>query len=477
MVAKPEDIRGYTDLYRAEIEPSMDGVIGYCFILVSLFLIQWSLLNKIGQELFNSQFLLFGAVITNILSSILIWAKNRHVKKFMSDEVGILIAISKLDKDLNEEIDKLHKKLDSLIQRENLNLRTRIITLPERLIPKNEQEAHKIREKKRAQLIIWGEAESGNQNQEKIVKFSNVSFSYRIALPFNRAQRVNRSVSRTISNRQWHILEKDNIIHREYLAKNIEEISLYILGVIFFFQKKDRESFRLLKLLKEKYNLKTTKTTDDKYVEADIKAIGYDIFLNMGSVLEFWPNSKNIAKSKNITLEIIQYCKDFGTEEFSLLSEAQMAFADKEISRAFSLVEKAAILFPNTPSPNLSLAFLHFYQGNLSKGWSCLKSGFSQLDRINTNRNSEAPNIARFYEETLREDPTKKYIYFPLGYIYLNCAELNIAEESFKNFIGNYADTNEKTLKSMLFLSKKFLKKIEKLKLSHHSPNTTSLPT
>ena len=460
------DPNKWSDFYHKEIEPNMARWVGFFVIYLLLTSVEYISLNFIFGINFVAVYLpyicyvLFG----NVIPSFLLWYfAFRQYKSFARDEAGILIALTKLDSRADAELEKLYRKLEHLIATERFKTRVAISFVPKRLIPRNEREAHKLRQRCRARLIVWGNADYGNHNSEPQTIFVPIYFSYSLHLAPDDAANIVSGFNRVLANRKWIISEANNIIDREYLANNLEEVSLYMLGAVMAFAKKIEEAFEILERVLNMYESKSSISVDDEISIKNIRALMGAIYSNEVSDLELWPNSKKVSQSIVMARELLASMlrNNFTIQALSL--EAQIMFAERaNLNSIKSKLKALQKLAPNHPSVYLSLAYVYFYEGDYASAWSW----FSKVSRNGSMHKigNQIPSIIRWYEEALAEDPTKLYLHFPLGLIYMDfLRDYKNAEESLKIFLTSYEYDNDPNLRALIYETKKHLKKLKKI--------------
>lgn len=452
------------EFYHREIEPQIYKFwVGFPVIGFMVFVAEWTCFKWIeGENLLSySPEILYAVPVAALTAPLLWYFVFYRQKSFEHDEVGILIALTKLDEKVDEELSKLHKKLEHLISTEKFEARVVVRFVPEHLIPKNEERAHALRDRLRARLIVWGHVDHGNHQSEAQTVFVPVYFSYRVGLPHNQAAIIQKGFAHVLADRKWIISEKNNILDREFLAKNLEEVSLYIIGAVLFFAKKQPEAFEVLCRVLDKYESKAQLSDDDNIAIVNIRILLEEVYKTEESKLNLGPRGKNKEKDIQSAEMLVTKMRRTGHSLFALGLEAQVEFAKGSIGRAIAKLKEAYDLAPQLPHNCFSLAFLYFYKGELNNGWIWLKRARGNVDKSNILE--QIPSIVTWYEDTLHEKSGKDYLHFPLGVIYFEyLKEIKNSSESLNYFLKNYKGVDDKVLRPLIIESERILKKIKK---------------
>ncbi len=462
----PSDPNKLALFYHKEVEPFMYKMfIGFFVLFFVFFFFEFFLL----VNLFDIQITLddiLGLIILNTPVSFLVWYLGfRKQKKFSDEEVGIIIALTKLDNKVDDELLKLYKKIHLLLNTEDFETsQVKIRLVPDFLVPNKESQAHKLRSKFNAKLIVWGNVDRGNHLSEAQTVFVPIYFSYSLPhIPSEQAIKINQDFNRVLASRRWIINENNNILDREYVAQNLEEVALYIIGTVLFFAKKRKQSLEVLKRVLKKYETKVIQTFEDKIAITNLKTQLFYLFKAEILTLNFAPRSKTIEKDIQVAQELIVEMNDTGHKVTSLLLEGQVAFARGNLGLAISKVKEAQLLAPKDSASYFSLAFLYFFKGDLPNGWIWLKRSRSVTEKSKIME--QVPTISVWYEDTLKVYPEKYWIHFPLGIIYFEyLKEFKIAKESLEIFFKKYSKENNQTLRPLLVETERLLKKIRKRK-------------
>lgn len=357
--------------------------------------------------------------IISIMSSFLLWLWIRNITEFKTDEIGILIALTKPETEerikVNKELRMIFSSLKQLIKSEKIDGTVKIKVLPDRLCPDNEKSAHNLRDKYSADLIIWGNVNYGNINNNKHTAFLPILFSYSLRLTPDNINKFNNNLNKILNKDKWMISEGNDLFDRNNLVNNLEKISLYIISFVYCGKNTDTAIYFLKKSLKE---FQHKSTNDEEYLIAKTNILYAlsNIFNFKTTQLELWSSSGNIdveiEKAKKIILEL------------------------EELNLKIALHNLKAILYTVTKEYDLAKESLDQIPSQITKKDSALLFNYSYIfytkqDVINGTQyllksmrcnffklSRQSPTLSRWYEDQLVIEPHKIYLNFPLGIIY-----------------------------------------------------------
>jgi len=457
----------WTNFYHEEVEPRMSTWIGPFIFFFLLLLVEYFLLSQLVKiSLYDapvwSPFVT--AAGTLAFAYVLWYITFRRYAKFALDEIGILIALTRNDPKANEELQRVYAKYNHLIATENLSSRVVIAFVPERLIPKNGDQAARLLTKFRARLIVWGQVDFGNLNALPHTTFTPIYFTYRLRtnLPADRIVRQEQGFDKVLANRKWIISDANSILDRQYLAANLHEVTLYMLGVILADRQKPG-AIEIMRSVLDKYERKPIRTSNDQTAIKNMRELMNNYFGNETVVYEFWPNQTVSSKKIEAANLLCVKMRDAGCSLGATLLEAQIMFVEKANAPSIATKLKSVLAdeFENGLAC-ISLAFIYFYEGDMEHGWLWLRTAMAKMNFSATFR--QFPTIIRWYEESLKESPAKTFLHFPIGVLYLDLSEnINLAEDSLKQFLKEYE--NFPGFNKQVYEAKKRLQKIRRLRV------------
>jgi len=311
------------------------------------------------------------------------------------------------------------------------------------------------------ELIVWGDADYGNHKSEAHTFLKPIHFSYRVQLHPQEANILGNEIKKVLTNKKWSIRESDNLIEREYIANNLEEVALYIIGAVLYFSSRDDEAIEFIQKVIDKYSYKQNASFDDKVAFFNIKILLLGIYRRKINELELWPNSRKrseeIAKARVIITELD---RNKFLQNARLL-ESAVDFAEGG-NRAKDLALEAYKINKNDSGPCFSLSFICFHDGNLVEGWKWLSLAISH--KVTPHLRFGTLSMARWYEETLINRKEEYYLHFPLGVLYYLMRNYDPAKESLTIFIDKYRNADLRIYRPLLYKSVTLIRKIEKNK-------------
>jgi hypothetical protein len=458
----------YRKFYYDEIAGSLHQFyVGFSTLLVMASLaVIWIIKTFTNKEIFDfylNDILLAGTV--EFLLCLLCWFfLFKKISPFRESEGGIVIAFNKQDEKVNGELEKLYSKIVFLVAQKSIEFPVKVKLAPKWLTPQNQKEAYRARERFNAKLIIWGNVEYGNLNSDPHTIFIPISFSYKVKLPPKNALIINQGFEKLLSDKKWIINESQNLIDRNYLANNLTEISLYIIGIVIFFSGKKNVAYDILKEVYVGYKSKPLISSDDVIAIRNLQIILDNIIREETKDLQLWSGSKTKDLSIQKALHISGKCKEVDFEGNALLLESQVEFAKNNLNKAKSLVKQALEVTNNDAGVQFSLAFLNYYEGNLEQGWLYFNRALKS--KLTNYLYDQVITIAIWYEKAIEEDQNKKYLNFPLGILYCDLMkDEKLTKETFNKLSDYLKETaSVKATKIMDYEVSKRLKKLRKLK-------------
>lgn len=449
----------FINFYENNIKWKMDRLSGFFVLLFFSIIIFYFLIKHIlNLDLFKQSF--YDLLITFVFILIFcffVWLFIRKTPIFKKNEAVIIIALSVSDDDLNKELSILSDKLNVIVDAEEFKTKINIKLLPNRLSPKKREDAYSLLRKFGADLIIWGFFEKGNHQSRNVTVLNPIMFSYQLPNFLS----INKNISSLLKQKSWVITNENNIFERDYIANNIEEISLYIIGLELFFFGDFVKAMDILSRVLLKYKSRTPLAHCDRVAINNIKQVIFYIFSEKTRELELWPGSckrlKHIITAKKMILEM----ENCSMKEETLLIKSQVAFAENNLLDAKKYIDDCIQFFPNDPASFFSKAFILYYNGDIKNGYAAIMKAVS-LNPIYIGE--QLVLISIWYEEALKENSQKVYLNFPMGVIYQIQGNYLLSEKCFEEILHLYQNDESKIAKKMFYYSKKSLKKIKQIK-------------
>lgn len=454
----------WTQIWHSEIEPHLRKLVGLFVIFFLFVLVYYIWFSFNAQNILALDPFLIGVGITlAFVEALFVWYfAYRRIRKFSGDEVGILIALTKLDAKVDPELVKLQATLERLIGVEGLSTKISLYVVPDEFVPKNEDSAHRLRKRLKAQLIIWGTVDHGNISSEPHTEFRPVHFSYELPLPSQPALIIKEGFDHVMANRKWLISEKENLLDRKYLAENMEEVSFHIISTVLFFANRLKESLEISTKTLKKYSQKESLTANEQIAISRMQSLLTALYRRETLPLALWSNSETKATDLLKAKELIVAMRETGHDVMASILESQVDFVEGNVTAAAEKLKTVYDTFPKESSVCFSLAFIYFHRGQLLSGWRWLSRAKTMRDgAIGRNAKDQILSIIRWYEERLHDMPSDQYLHFPLGVLnFYFLKDFQVAKASLERFLLLYE--NDRGLRSLIVECNQILKKIRK---------------
>ena len=141
----------------------------------------------------------------------------------------------------------INKIINSLEEaRLDQKIRLKIISYD---IISNKQEAHKYREAKNVDLIIWGKTDYGNKNGVKVLLFEVL---HTIGLSKNLSNKLNlflADLTLIFAKKNWEIKEINELEEYKIVASNFFETILFIIGIHYYEKEQLADSIKIFEYL------------------------------------------------------------------------------------------------------------------------------------------------------------------------------------------------------------------------------------
>lgn len=136
------------------------------------------------------------------------------------------------------------------------------------MIP-NKPKAHKYRETKGVELIIWGKTDYGNLNNEKVLLFE---VHHTVYISKSLADRLNyflADLTLMLAKKDWQIKEINELDEYKIVASNFLETILFIIGLYF---SQDGQLNNSIKIFEYLLPILVNKEKDNKILEFQIQS-------------------------------------------------------------------------------------------------------------------------------------------------------------------------------------------------------------
>ncbi len=387
------------------------------------------------------------------------WLYIRRLPTFNSGEIGILFAPYFSDYSIDNEVINLVSKVRLTVAQEFSSQRIKIIKLPPNRIPITDNQAHELREKSRARIIIWGHAETGMMSGDKKTAFSPIRFSYQLPLDQVKTNLFSANLSNLMNRKKWIISNSDSLIDRKLVAENLYEISLVILGIsLFFIKDRNLVSDILLKLF-DRYNNKPL-TPEELQIFNNVKILISRHLVDILVQLLLKPKDKDRSDRLMLAENLLGQMKHAEMADSLLLSGIIKQLNGDTEGAILDIKELSFKLSKTYTAVNYSLTYLYFYKKDFKNALINLRE-ISKRKKIFEAK--QLPSILDWYEETMEVEDDKKYLAYPMGYIYYKeVGDDIVAERLFSEFLQNYKNDQSKYISRMKNEAMQMIKKINK---------------
>ncbi len=308
-----------------------------------------------------------------ILIAELIWLVTWFVKSyripFFGKHLRVAIRLEGLD---STDEDKRELQQQILGQARNWDIGNKIefVELPKDVSFSTTKEAEGYAWKKNLDLLIWGDIRKGSVNAQEMTTFNfNFTFNYLTPADTRVRNMVAQDVIIALNNRRWYIRKQNSLIDVDIIAKNILEVSTFVVGLcllswsrnanaIELFEKalanvsndKQFEGFRgrIKEILHKLYHLEVDNI---RFSNCDSDKLKY----YLEKMLDLYPGSLaanlGLARSAYLygNLKAARQCTN-DAEKFNpknkapLLNHAFFSILDKQYNKALKLYKEIASL-------------------------------------------------------------------------------------------------------------------------------------
>lgn len=235
---------------------------GFWVALILLFVIALTL---------HSFDLSFNLLASLILLSFILWLclwlyfSGRII--FPSNKKTVILCFE-IDWDGIKNYRRVINKIINSIDDFGIGEKIRIKTISHDLIS-NKEKAHKYRDAKNVDLIIWGKTDYGNRNNERVLIFE---LHHTLYISKSLSEKLNlflTDVSLILVKKDWEIKEINELEEYKIVANNFLETILFIIGIYFIDEGQLNDSIKIFEFL---LPVLTQKERDNKILEYQIQS-------------------------------------------------------------------------------------------------------------------------------------------------------------------------------------------------------------
>ncbi|MDM7988092.1 MAG: hypothetical protein QUS13_12220 [Smithella sp.] len=361
---------------------------------------------------------------------------------------------------INNSIKVFLRELDNL----KLPQRIHIKQIGQDIINNNE-EAHKYRQKKDVDLIIWGEIFSGSKSEKDVCDFKDIFFTYKVPGNIGLANLTDlfkNDINIAVIKRDWNIYKINSLPDTEKISAHFSEIILFILGLIYAQHGEFVEdSAAILELF---FNLLEKKTKNEKILIDEVNDasqispemlrkgrvlfILLHLFKNLGL---YFIEQREFQKGLFYLDKFIKYGKK---KDVDILSSAALAyFYLKDISKAKQYTDEINNLEKDHQLYILNKAFFGIYEENYGSAL------FFYKEIIKRGKNVDKTIIIKvisFLDERKSDHPKEIGYDFAIGILNLFHFQKQNGERELRQF-AKLARNKEKYREMVTFIESHIL--------------------
>lgn len=382
---------------------------------------------------------LLGLLVVELVV-IFFWFYHRALPKFRRNELGIIFAPN-FPKALDEDVEQLFSHLVHELKSNEFGNHFAVKRLPPNKTIHSHEEATAATRKCRGTVAVWGLMESQISKDGRTTGFSSISFTVvyrptRVGLGFPRRLAV------SMAGKKWHAEERNQIVDRQLLARNIGLVVRNMLGLALMIDRRFRDATKVFlplcndlsitigpkssMVLHEFYANVRADTASCLTASTDVEYLEYlrsnRLFLIPKSKLDMWLNNVNQA----IKLDR-QHFGHFLMKAAILFLLGQFPESLEAAKQSHDRASK------DEAGPNFSLAFLYNFNGDFERS---KKQYRRALNKKTSYEREMIQNILTFIRQAILHFPEKPQLRFALGLLELNRGDPNVGRQLLAQFIG-----------------------------------------
>jgi tetratricopeptide (TPR) repeat protein len=274
----------------------------------------------------------------------------------------IVIFCFDVDSEAHKNYKRVLKRIYTSIYDLGLSQNIKLTNIAQDIIT-NKLRAHKYRKNNRVDLIIWGNAEYGNLNSQKVLRFElqhTMSITESLSIKLNLFL---TDVNLILQKKDWTIREINELEEFKVVSDNLFETILFIIGLYFFDEGNFVESIKVfesilpLLLEKEKKNIYL-----EHHIQASrIRALLIDLYFLQGRK---YHDEGRIDDSLNLYKKIPEHLPN-PIPLYMMLGRVYYLNGDENNAQLYT--EKIRKLNKRHPAVCLNLAFFGIRQKNYDR--------------------------------------------------------------------------------------------------------------
>lgn len=306
---------------------------------------------------------------------------------------------------------------------------------------KNKEEAECFLEKKKLDLIIWGEFTNDTLKKDG-VNINKLNLKFTFGSPSSKNNIIGKMMSIDIQSKiakknYWEIIDNNSYTDIQIVSNNILDISTYIVALVLKISGRIGESLKIFEALYKKLLDKN----DDFHKDIIPHLFNcYEIL-----ILENIHNRKNFNFTKTLSLKIL----DIDSQNFFAINSLAIAECRLgNINETEKLIEKLLQLYPRHPITDVNVAYVRIFQKNFNNALKHYKH-LKTLKDVPFKPQEVIEFLGSDYDKT--KEPA---LLFGIGVVSMFWDKV-LSKKSLKEFIRK-ADKN--LYKNMISEAKKILK-------------------
>lgn len=269
--------------------------------------------------------------------------------------------------------------------------------------------AHKYREKNKVDLIIWGNAEYGNLNSQKVLRFD---LHHTMSITQSLSEKLNQflaDVTLILAKKDWTIREVNELEEFKVVSNNLFETILFIIGIYFYDEKHFPNSIRIfesiLPLVMEKEN---KKEHIEHHLQAGrIRSLLVEQYFLYAQLLH---DDGKIKESLVLFKKIPEHVPN-PIPLFIML--ARVSYLNGDAQSANDFTEKIRKMNRRHPAVCVNYAFFGIKQKNYDRVKFWYDEFIKQRDIIDI----DLMSVITFLDEEFSQNPTELAFLYALGIV------------------------------------------------------------
>lgn len=368
------------------------------------------------------------------------WKRNRY-PSFRKGSHGVVIAIKAESSAIalqidNDFISSLKSYADSTAREE---AKLQIIKLPTHHAEKidSHEAAEKVIRKCKAKLLLWGVAKNRNIDgrENTILELNVIVLHGQIVSTLSDAFRA--EIQELLPGRLL-VSKENNLIEMEWNAIGVQLAANYIVATACFLSDERKSALPLLKAFLERLKGYEVGSLPEG-LRSHILLLKKKVNLAIATIYMNWAVEKQLKWRKTRDNSDLQACFDFLMKSEAIVPNQYRVAAlgaiyyfvvENDIRKARNILEKWS--GSSDASWAFSLAFLHAFEGNLSRASHYYKIAFRR-----TTNSSVMLEVEEFLEWVLDQNPDKVQLHYLIGMMqFFERDELEMGKSHFRKFLS-----------------------------------------